>query len=473
MINILALSLVLGSLAAAGIWSPTPQRERVRLKEGHTVIVADHDEDGKRNTDISISSPPPPQQQPKPAEYFGKEALKEAASVLPNLVQGISLEGKAGSGRQSPGELICDAFGKCTRTIGTVLGKAKDKVSYPADEAKDKVSETVHGVKDKVLETAHEAKDKVVETTQQAKGAVDGALGNEKEEVAQKGRHLKESAKEYLDKAKDSVGTAKDTAEMARCHILNNCTEKMKMERENAEEAKEAREKTVIKGKSSANKLFDGAKYVSTMEALNPVTGIANLVGLASAYGVGVWVTFISSNVLGEVLPRQQFGVVQSKIYPVYFKAMGYSIGMALLGYILGQSKTVLSSKHQMLQAFNLLSSFLMVLVNALYFEPKASKVMLERMKMEKEEGRGRGRDHNFVVEESRGRGAAAKSRETHPASAANIAEEQVMKSRMVRLNERLKKLNTKSSLLNVVTLMALTWHLVYLAHHLSFNSSC
>ncbi|TYG70324.1 hypothetical protein ES288_D05G304400v1 [Gossypium darwinii] len=388
MINILALSLVLSLLAAAGIWSPTPQRERVRLKEGHTVIVADHDEDGKRNTDISISSPLPPQQQPKPVEYFGKEALKEAASV-----------------------------------------------SYPADEAKDKVSETVHGVKDKIRcwRLHMKPKDKVVETTQQAKGAVDGALGNKKEEVAQKGRHLKESAKEYLDKAKDSVGTAKDTAEMARCHILNNCTEKMKMACKNAEEAKEAREKIVIKGKNSANKLFDGAKYVSTMEALNPVMRIANLVGLASAYGVGVWVTFISSNVLGEVLPRQQFGVVQSKLYPVYFKAIGYSIGMALLGYILGQSKTVLSSKHQMLQAFNLLSSFLMVLVNALYFEPKASKVMLERIKMEKEEGRGRERDHNFVVEESRGRGATAKSGKTHPALAANIAEEQVMKSRMAK----------------------------------------
>ncbi|MBA0624207.1 hypothetical protein Godav_009602 [Gossypium davidsonii] len=324
MINILALSLVLGLLAAVGIWSPTPQRERVRLKEGHTVIVVDHDEDDKRNTDISISSPLSPQQQPKSVEYFGKEAPKEARF----------------------------------------------------HEAKDKVSETVHGVKDKVLETAHEAKRQ----------------------------------------------------------------EKMKMARENAEEAKEAREKTIIKGKSSANKLFNGAKYVSTIEALNPVMGIAKLVGLASAYG--------------------------SKIYLVYFKAMGYNIGMALLGYILGQSKTVLSSKHRMLQAFNLLSSFLMVLVNALYFEPKASK------RRKKEDGE-RERDHNFVVKESRGRGAAAKSKEIHRASATNIAEEQVMKSRMARLNKRLKKLNMKSSLLNVVTLMALTWHLLYLAHHLSFNSSC
>ncbi|KAE8673041.1 hypothetical protein F3Y22_tig00111817pilonHSYRG00032 [Hibiscus syriacus] len=40
-----------------------------------------------------------------------------------------------------------------------------------------------------------------------------------------------------------------------------------------------------------------------------------------------------------------------------------------------------------------------MVLVNALYLEPKATKLMFERMKMEKEGGRGR---PGFVAEESK-----------------------------------------------------------------------
>ncbi|KAH1066600.1 hypothetical protein J1N35_031587 [Gossypium stocksii] len=46
-------------------------------------------------------------------------------------------------------------------------------------------------------------------------------------------------------------------------------------------------------------------------------------------------------------------------------------------------------SMHQMLQDFNLLLSFFMVLFNSLYFEPKATKVMLERIewKRKKEEG--------------------------------------------------------------------------------------
>ncbi|KAL1169106.1 hypothetical protein V6Z11_A05G125400 [Gossypium hirsutum] len=47
---------------------------------------------------------------------------------------------------------------------------------------------------------------------------------------------------------------------------------------------------------------------------------------------------------------------------------------------------------HQMLQAFNLLLSFFMVLFNSLYFEPKATKVMLERIEWK----RKRERYHSF-----------------------------------------------------------------------------
>ncbi|XP_039041863.1 uncharacterized protein LOC120180646 [Hibiscus syriacus] len=174
MINILALSLVATSLTAAGIWSPSPQRQDVRRKEGHTVVVVEYDKGGQRGTKVSISSPPPPpRHQPKPVEYFSKEALKEAASVLPNLGQGTSPVGKAGFGGHIPGELICDAFGKCTQTFASVFDLAKGKVSVTINEAKDKVKETA---------------------------------GKSKEALAHKGQALKE-------RAKDTMGTAKDTAE--------------------------------------------------------------------------------------------------------------------------------------------------------------------------------------------------------------------------------------------------------------------
>ncbi|MBA0783361.1 hypothetical protein Gotri_001089 [Gossypium trilobum] len=70
---------------------------------------------------------------------------------------------------------------------------------------------------------------------------------------------------------------------------------------------------------------------MNSMEALNTIMGIANLLGLATTYGMSVWVTFISSYILAGQLPRQQFGMVQSKIYPVCFRAMAYSIGLAFL----------------------------------------------------------------------------------------------------------------------------------------------
>lgn len=347
--NVLALSLVVSSLAAAGVWSPTPQREDVIVKDGHRVIVVEYDEDGKRNTKVSISPPPQPQHQ----------TIKEgAAYVLPNLGQGISLEGKDGtSGRHSPGELICDAFGRCTNSIATAFGKAKDKVSDTAHEAKDKVSETGYEakekVKDKVTETAHEtketvseSKDNAAETARKTKGAVADVLGKAKDAVGRKGQDVKENAK-------GSIGNAKDTAKTIRDHIVSNATEQVE-------------------------KTERGLKYLlTTMQApLNSMFGIANLLGLATAYGMSVWVTFISSYVLAGVLPRQQFGVVQSKTYPVYFRAMAYSIGLALLGHVLGHRKTFLfSSKPHMFQAFNLLLSLVMVLANALYLEPKATKV--------------------------------------------------------------------------------------------------
>ncbi|GMJ11674.1 hypothetical protein like AT1G72100 [Hibiscus trionum] len=440
MMNVLALSLVLVSSLAAGVWSPPPPRDDVIVKDGHRVVVVEYDEDGKHNTKVSISSSSL-QQQTEPGEYIGDGTTEEAASALPNVGHR-----KDGSRRHSPGELICDAFGKCTHKVATALGKAKDKVSETAHEANKVKDEASEKVKDMVSETAHGTKDKVAETARRTKGVVGDAIG----------------------KAKDTVKEAKDSAKVMGDDIARNASEKAENLRE---QAKEGAQRATDKVKTGSNKLFSGLKYITSMEALNTVMGLANLLGLATAYGMSVWVTFISSYVLAGHLPRQQFGVVQSKIYPVYFRAMAYSIGLALLGHFLRHRKRSISSWPEMFQSFNLLSSLFMVLVNALYLEPKATKVMFERMKMEKEEGRGR---PDFVADGERTTETpsvadpAAKISRKVPSPAPTALEEEAMKSRMVRLNERLKKLNTNSSVLNILTLMALTWHLVHLGQHLT-----
>ncbi|KAA3487648.1 Transmembrane protein [Gossypium australe] len=198
--------------------------------------------------------------------------------------------------------------------VATALGKAKDNVSNTTHEANklkqatsgtprkakekvnDKAWETVQEVKEKVLETAHKTRDKVADT----KGAIGDALGKAKGVIVQKGQDVKERAKESIGKS-------------------------------NEEMAMEEAVRAANKVKTSANKFLDALKYMTSIEALNTVMGIANLLGLAIAYGMSVRVTFMSSYILAGQLPRQQFGVVQSKIYPVYFRAMPYSIRFAFL----------------------------------------------------------------------------------------------------------------------------------------------
>ncbi|PPD95478.1 hypothetical protein GOBAR_DD07502 [Gossypium barbadense] len=225
---------------------------------------------------------------------------------------GIS-QRKAGSRRHSPGELIRDAFEKCTPRVATTLCNTKDKVSDIAHEAnklKQATSGTAHEAKEKV-------KDKAWETAQEVK-----------EKVSKLHTEPETRAKESIDKAKEAAIIAKDTAKMMGADIVTNKSEQVENVQEKAmEEAGRAANKV----KTSANKFLDGLKYMTSMEALNTVMGIANLLGLARAYGISVWVMFISCYTLAGLLPRQQFGVVHNKIYPVYFREIAYSIGLAFL----------------------------------------------------------------------------------------------------------------------------------------------
>ncbi|KAL6961975.1 hypothetical protein U1Q18_036933 [Sarracenia purpurea var. burkii] len=90
-------------------------------------------------------------------------------------------------------------------------------------------------------------------------------------------------------------------------------------------------------------------------------------------------------------------------------------------------------------------------------------EVMLERMKVEKEEGRGRGRVDSVAY-------PPARRTTPLPMPAKKPDKDEGVISRIAKLNERLKKLNSYSSIFNILTLMALTWHLVYLGQRLRFS---
>ncbi|TKY68059.1 ras-related protein Rab-3D [Spatholobus suberectus] len=387
MMNVLGLSLVVTSLAAAGIFSPSADQTQQKqgastiVKEGHRVVVVEYDQGGHQNTKISISPEQPQHDHDDNHIDNAKHKIKEAASVLPNLGQSISQHPEdAPTFLHAPKELIGDAYGKC-----------KHKIADAMEKTKDKAQEALHS---------------------QVGDTVADALRNTKQTV--------------YDKARD----VQETAETAKDHIVANVSEA----RDTLRHVKHA--------------LF---KRLESMESLNSLMGVANLLGFATAYGMCVWVTFISSYVQSRAMPRQQFAVVQSKIYPVYFRAMAYSIGVALLGHVLAHT----------LQLYNLLASLVTVFVNSVYLEPRATKLMFERIKIEKEEGRGR---EDLSGEHSR---TGEHQRATDPKEPSTTADQDAVRSRIIKLNDKLKKLNSYSSLLNILNLMSLTWHLVYLAQRL------
>lgn len=112
---------------------------------------------------------------------------------------------------------------------------------------------------------------------------------------------------------------------------------------------------------------------------------------------------------------------------------------------------------------------------------------MINRLKLEKEEGRGRDRSNaptrviDTVVSDSTGAipttttttsttGTATAAATTTTTTSAGRVEEDVVKTKLDGLDKRLKKLNSYSSLLNIMSLMGLTWHLVYLSQCLRAN---
>ncbi|CAH9112952.1 unnamed protein product [Cuscuta europaea] len=376
----------------------------------------------------------------------------DAAEKAQNTEKGVrhAVGDGLGKARDGVAEMARKAYNleEDTRdTVGEGLGNAKDgaaEISRKATEMAGDAAERAYNVEEKTRHTIGEglgkARDmaramagKAYSTEEGTRRAVKDGIGKARDTVVDKGHRAAEKVYEVEEGARESV----------KEHLSTAAGEVKAMKREVSENVKKVKE--TMK-----------EKIVKSMEK---ASGMANLVGLATAYGMSVWVTFVSSYVLARALPRHQFAVTQSKIYPVYFKAMAYSIGTAFLGHLLSQSQRV-----EKFMGFNLLLPLVMVLVNLLYLEPRATKVMFERMKMEKEEGRGKeGHVDRLAESDSNPAGAltAAASKKQQERA------EGVTKQDIIRMSKRLKRLNSYSSFLNVATLMSLTLYLASLGHRL------
>ncbi|KAM0972115.1 hypothetical protein ACFX2H_019661 [Malus domestica] len=225
------------------------------------------------------------------------------------------------------------------------------------------------------------------ETAEEAVGKVKAGAGELKSDLAEKAKEAKETTEEAAFKVKAAAEELKsDLAEKAK-EAKETAEEAAGKVKAGAEELKSGTQKRLHQLKDKGRELWYGAfRSIASGDLLEGLMSVAHLFGLATAYGMCMWITLVSSHVLAGSLPPQQFGMVQSKIYKVYFKAMAYSVRMALLGHLWRHRSSLFRGKSaDMLHNYNLIAALSMILFNMMYLEPRSTKVMFERMKIEKE----------------------------------------------------------------------------------------
>ncbi|KAG2564062.1 hypothetical protein PVAP13_8KG334000 [Panicum virgatum] len=63
---------------------------------------------------------------------------------------------------------------------------------------------------------------------------------------------------------------------------------------------------------------------------------LVHLLAFATAWGAGLWVTFVGGIVMFKYLPRHQFGSLQGKMFPAYFTLISVcsAISVAAFAYV-------------------------------------------------------------------------------------------------------------------------------------------
>ncbi|KAH8835922.1 hypothetical protein DL96DRAFT_97655 [Flagelloscypha sp. PMI_526] len=129
-----------------------------------------------------------------------------------------------------------------------------------------------------------------------------------------------------------------------------------------------------------------------TLNALVPRAGGVYNVGLGFLFGMSTWVTFFGGIIAFKTLPRQQFGALQHKTFPIYFK-LSSALTAGLLAYWTWTHPDVQSYPldprvADTAQAWALGSVLVDQAVNLLVIGPMTSHTMFQRHKLEKEEGK-------------------------------------------------------------------------------------
>jgi len=131
---------------------------------------------------------------------------------------------------------------------------------------------------------------------------------------------------------------------------------------------------------------------ISTLSALFNFDALYQIL-FSFLFGMTIWVTFIGGFIAIAALPRQQFGTLQAKSFPIYF---GLSLGLdsALLALWTLSHPDVIPAYLQpqradVAQAYALVVVGILTSINLFVLSPYTTKIMFQRHRLEREEGKG------------------------------------------------------------------------------------
>ncbi|KAG6524760.1 transmembrane protein 205-like [Zingiber officinale] len=171
---------------------------------------------------------------------------------------------------------------------------------------------------------------------------------------------------------------------------------------------------------------------------------LCHLLAFATAWGASLWVTFIGGIIMFKYLPRHQFGNLQGKMFPAYFKMVSVcaAISVAAFAYLHPWRSASTIEKYQL--GF-LLSALGFDLSNLIVFTPMTIEMMKKRHKVE--------RDLNIGDEVGVSKNMEAAK--TNP--------------QLKSMNKKFGMIHGLSSLANIMAFGSLAIHSWYLAGKLHF----
>lgn len=118
------------------------------------------------------------------------------------------------------------------------------------------------------------------------------------------------------------------------------------------------------------------------------IVRLVHLLSFATAFGTSLWASFIGGIIMFKNLPRHQFGNLQAKLFPAYFKLLIVCCSLCVSA-MATTHPWMGATKRERLQIVALGVSLFTVVVNLLVFQPLTVKIMRQRHKIEKDEGIG------------------------------------------------------------------------------------